>query len=30
MRVHSPGERWFDVANYTLLATLAFVCFYRS
>ena len=28
MRVHSPGERWFDVANYTLLATLAFVCFY--
>ena len=28
MHVHSRGERWFDVANYTVLATLAFVCFY--
>ena len=28
MQVYSKGERWFDVVNYTLLATLAFVCFY--
>ena len=28
MRVHSKAERWFDVVNYTVLATLAFVCFY--